>query len=156
MHRRPRYQIFDYSFISPRPAVIAGVLQLEVFRLHKGKRFSIRFLLLLTLAVAVYLAIPRLTNGLTVTVVPAIWLTFAYNALLFVVLAVFTWLVMGHGWRVICAFAAIFLLNFGPETISALEFTFLGGSGPVGAILERVGLDYNTPFYLTLGLQIAE
>lgn len=122
----------------------------------RPRRSLIRHLLLVTLVVAVVLALPLWTEALPVATRTAVWLSFVYHAALFATASLPFWLVLNRRRAVPMVFAILFFLNYGPELVFAVEFTFTGDHGSLGDWLSRNELDYDPPVYVPLRLELVD
>lgn len=123
-----------------------------------AKHISIRSLLAVTTACALYSAMQNGEPKFTVSNLAFAWLTLAVDALPFILVAV---LVMRFTCRrviVASVCTLLFLLNSGCHLIYATECTLTEdfGPGPVGAFLDRKGLDFHGPVSLGLNVWVTE
>ena len=124
--------------------------------LSRPRRSLIRHLLLVTLVVAVVLAIPLWTQGLPIPTKTALWLSLVYQAVLFATASLPFWLVLNRRRAVLMVFVILFLLNDGPELVFVVEYTFTGDKGNLGVWLSQNELDYDPPVYVPLRFDMVE
>jgi len=106
-------------------------------------RFSIRGLLLYTVAVAFLVAAPLHAHRVELSHIGSSIVWLAYNGLVLAVTAFPLWIFTRHSFVVPGLAVLMFASNFGPEVATVADFLITGTNDATSVWLAERGLDYD-------------